>query len=265
MSTALAVLRRDAKLALSYPLTFWLPWISIAISVTAFSFVSKLVAPSQTLGVHGKTATYFTYVIVNMAFTVLLSSALQSFANTVRRDQLAGTLESILVSAATVPTIAVSSGLWSLTISALQVVLYLGLGWLFGLDLRHMNLPALCVFLSLGVACMASLGLIAAAVVIAYKQAPPSGFLVGGAASMLAGVLFPVTLLPEPLRVMSWFLPLTHALAGMRGAMSGAGLADLAGDAVWLAVVTAILLPVALLTLRWLIERAREDGTLAFY
>lgn len=265
MSAVLAVVRRDAKLALSYPLSFWLPWLSIVISVTGFSYVSKLVTPSQTLGIHGKTATYFTYVIVNLAFTVLLSNALQSFASMVRRDQLTGTLEQILVSATTVPVIAFSSGLWSLTLSALQVLEYLGLGWLFGLDLAGMNLPALCLFLCLGVACMASLGLIAAAVVITYKQVPPSGFLVGGAASMLAGVLFPVALLPEPLRIISWCLPLTHALAGLRGATSGADLGALAVDAIWLAAATVILIPVALLSLRWLVERARRDGTLAFY
>jgi ABC-2 type transport system permease protein len=265
MSAALAVVRRDATLALSYPLSFWMPWISIVISVTGFAYVSKLVTPSQTLGSHGKTATYFTYVIVNLAFTVLLSNALQSFANMIRRDQLTGTLESILVSATPVHVIAFSSGLWSLAMSALQVLFYLGLGSMFGLDIPRANVLALCLFLCLSVGCMASLGLMASAVVIAYKQAPPSGMFAGSAASLLAGVLFPVALLPEPLRVVSWFLPLTHALAGIRGAMSGSNLPELAGDAVWLAAATAILIPVALLLLRRLIERAKQDGTLAFY
>ena len=265
MSVALAVFRRDAKLALSYPMNFAMPWLSIVVSVTSFSYVSKLVAPSQLLGVQGKTATYFAYVIVNVAYTVLLATALQSFANVVRRDQLTGTLESILVSPATLPVVAIASGVWPLTLSALQVLLYLCLGWVFGLDLAQMNVPTLCAFLVLGVTCMGSLGLIAAAVVVAYKQAPPSGLLVGGAASLLAGVMFPVTLLPEPLRIVSWFFPLTHALAGMRGAMSGLRLTDLVGDAVWLALATAILLPVALVLLHLLVERAKQDGTLAFY
>jgi ABC-2 type transport system permease protein len=242
-----------------------MPWVSIVVTVAGFAFVSKLVTPSRALGTNGKTADYFTYVIVNLAFTVLLSGALQSFASMIRRDQLTGTLESILVSATPVQVIAVTSGLWTLTMSVLQVLFYLGLGTFFGLDLPHTNLGALTLFLALSVACMASLGLIASAVVIAYKQAPPSGMLVGGAASLLAGVLFPVTLLPLPLRVVSWFLPLTHALAGIRGAMSGAALVDLAGDAIWLAGATAALIPLALLLLRVLIERAKRDGSLAFY
>jgi ABC-2 type transport system permease protein len=265
MNAALAVVRRDAIVAMSYPLSFWMPWVSIVISVVGFAYVSKLVTPSQTLGVHGNTATYFTYVIVNVAFTVLLSGALQSSANVIRRDQLTGTLESILVSATPVHVIAYSSGLWSLAISVLQLLFYLGLGSIFGLELPRANVVALCVFLCLSVTSMMSLGLMASAVVIACKQAPPSGMLVGSAASLLAGVLFPVALLPEPLRIVSWFLPLTHALAGIRGAMSGSNLAELAGDAVWLAVATAILIPVALLLLRCLIEHAKQDATLAFY
>jgi ABC-2 type transport system permease protein len=265
MSAVFAVLRRDAIVAFSYPLGFWMPWISIAVSVASFAYVSKLVAPSQALGTHGKTATYFSYVIVNLAYTVLLSSALQSFANMIRRDQLTGTLESILVSATPIHVVALSSGLWSLAISALQAAYYLGLGAVFGLDLPRANVPALLVFLGLSVACMAALGLMASAVVIAYKQAPPSGMLVGGAASLLAGVLFPVTLLPAPLRVVAWFLPLTHALAGIRGAMNGGTLVELAGDAVWLVAATALLLPLALLLLRSLLERAKQAGSLAYY
>ncbi len=244
---------------------FWLPWVSIFVSVFGFYYVSKLVAPSAILGDHGKVTSYFTYVIVNVSFTVLLSSALQSFAGIVRRDQMAGTLEPILVSSAGVPVVILSSGLWSLLISCLQVVLYLVLAAWYGVDFRYVNLPALATFLALGLACMASLGVMAAAAVIAYKQTPPSGFLVGSAASLLAGVMFPVALLPPALQLLSWCLPLTHALAGMRRALSGTGLGDLAGDALWLAAATAILIPLSFLMLTRSIARAKRDGTLAYY
>ena len=265
MSTMLAFFRRDAKLAFSYPLSFWLPWISIVITVAGFHFVSQLVAPSATLGVHGRVSSYFSYVIVNLAFTALLSSALMSFAAIVRRDQVAGTLEPILVSAPNVSLVIVSSGFWSLTISGLQVVLYVVTASLFGLRLGSANIFSIAVFAVLGIACMGALGLIAAAAVIAYKQSPPSNFLVGGAASMLAGVLFPTALLPFPLQIVSWFLPLTHALAGMRGGVAGVGLGALVPDALWLVGAIAILTPLSLLMLTRAIDHAQRDGTLAYY
>ncbi|GAC1408437.1 MAG: hypothetical protein NVSMB64_16680 [Candidatus Velthaea sp.] len=261
----LAFFFRDAKIALSYPMSFWLPWVSIVIGVAGFQFVSQLVTPSATLGVHGRVSSYFAYVVVNVTFTVLLSSALQSFAGIVRRDQLAGTLEPILVAAPSVPLVIVSSGFWSLTIGGLQAVLYVVTASLFGLRLEAANALSIAVFVLLGMACMGALGLIAAAAVIAYKQPPPSNFLIGGAASMLAGVLFPTSLLPWPLQMVSWCLPLTHALAGMRGAVAGVGLRALAPDALWLAGATAILVPMSLFMLTRAIDHAQRDGTLAYY
>lgn len=265
MNTLLGFFRRDAKIALSYPMSFWLPWISIVISVAGFHFVSELVTPSAKLGVHGRVSSYFTYVIVNVTFTVLLSSALQSFAGIVRRDQVAGTIEPILVAAPSVPLVIVASGCWSLTISALQAGLYIVTAYLFGLSLGQADTLTIAVFAVLGMACMAALGLIAAAAVIAYKQAPPSNFLVGGAASMLAGVLFPAALLPWPLQIVSWCLPLTHALAGMRGGVAGASLVALAPDALWLVGATVILVPLSLMMLTHAIDRAQRNGTLAYY
>lgn len=265
MTTALAFFRRDARIALSYPLGFWLPWISIVISVVGFHFVSQLVTPSAALGEHGQVSSYFPYVIVNVTFSVLLSSALQAFASIVRRDQITGTLEPILAVAPGVSGVIAASGIWTLTISALQVALYLVTASLLGLRLGGANLLCVVTFSVLGTACMATLGLIAAAAVIAFKQAPPSNFLIGGAASMLAGVLFPTTLLPWPLQIVAWCLPLTHALAGMRAGVAGLGVSAVAGDAAWLAVATLLLIPIAIFMLTAAIERAQRDGTLAYY
>jgi ABC-type polysaccharide/polyol phosphate export permease len=265
MNTILAFVRRDAKIALSYQLSFWLPWLSIIVSVAGFNFVSKLVTPSPALGVHGRVSTYFTYVIVNVTFTVLLSSALQSFAGIIRRDQLAGTLEPILVTAPDIPLVMIASGVWSLTIAGLQVAVYVASAFAFGLQLDKVNVLSIVVFAILGIACMGAIGLIAAALVIAYKQPPPANVLVGGAASMLAGVLFPTSLLPWPLQIVSWCLPLTHALAGMRGGIAGIGLGALASDAWWLCGATVLLVPLALFVIGRAIDHARRDGTLAYY
>jgi ABC-type multidrug transport system permease subunit len=264
LNTALAFFRRDAKIALSYPLGFWLSWISIVISVAGFHFVSQLVTPSAKLGTHGHVSSYFTYVIVNVTFTVLLSSSLQCFADIIRRDQVSGTLEPLLVAAPHIPRVIVASGCWSLFISGLQVMLYVLTASFFGLRLGETNIVTILVFALLGVGCMSALGLMTAAAVIAYKQQPPSNFLIGGAAAMLAGMLFPTTLLPWPLQIVSWCLPLTHALAGMRGGIAGLGLHALA-DALWLAAATAVCAPLSLFMLTRALDQAKRHGTLAYY
>ena len=58
---------------------------------------------------------------------------------------------------------------------------------------------------------------------------------------MLAVMLSPTSLLPWPLQIVSWCLPLTDALAGVRGGVSGLGLNALEPDAIGLAVTTSTL------------------------
>jgi len=238
----------------------------LLVRVTCFYFVSKLRAPSRALGFGGHPSSYFTYVIINVAFMTLQANAIQSFGMTLRRDQFTDMIEPIFATPTSVGLFAFASGLWKLAVSLAQVTTYLALAsLLFGLSLKDTNVVTLLTFVVLSVACMSSIGVIAAGFVIYSKQEPPSNFLVGGAASLLGGVIFPVALLPQPLRIVSWLLPITHALNGIRAAVHGASFSQVADDALWLAIATAVLVPLALFSFNWIIDRARTDGTLAQY
>ena len=265
MHKIVAIMARDARLSLSYPFSFFMQFASVFITVAGFYYMAVLVKPSASLGMQGRTLDYFTYVVVNLAFMLILSTSLQAFSATLRRDQVAGTLEAIFVTPTGVWLIALASGAWPLLIGAAQAIAYFVFAFFFGLRLQAVNVQTLGLFLVLGLACMASLGIMGAAIVIRFKQQPPSSFLVGSAAALLTGVLFPVSLLPAPLQVLSWLLPMTHALTGFRGALTGVGPDALAGDLIWLAVAGAILLPVSLYCFSWALETAKRDGTLAYH
>ena len=266
MNKIWAIIRRDALFDFAYPLPFALQFIGIIVGVSAFHFVSRLVPASRLLGMHGHKSTYFAYAVINVAFMVLQTNAIQAFAKTLRRDQMLLVIEPIFVTPTPVELVVFGAGLWKVLLSAVQVVVYLGTAaLLYHLNLHGTNITTLAIFTLLSLVCMSAIGIIGAGIVIYSKQEPPSNFLVGGAASMLAGVLFPVALLPAPLRVISWLLPITHALAGMRAAVAGAQITQVAGEAIWLTVATAVLVPVALFAFSRMIDRARADGTLASY
>ncbi len=261
-----AIFARDMRLAFSYPMSLFLPFVSIAVSVVGFFYISKLVLPSAHLGVQGRSSSYFTYVIINLAFMLLQTSALGAFSESLRRDQTIGTLEPILASPTSPALLAVSFALWPLMMSTLQMIAYFAVAALFfGFDLRHIDIPALLMFLVLGVVCMSCLGIIGAGIVLRYKQSPPSSLLVGSAATLLTGVLFPVALLPLPLRIVSWLFPLTHSLTGMRGAILGVSLSHMKSDVLWLSVAIAVIAPFSLAFFAWALRSGQRDGTLAYY
>lgn len=265
MTRVYAFVERDLRLALSTPLGLVMPFFSILVTVAGFAFLSRLIDRHAALDTPGTHVDYFTYVVVNLAFMLLFNQALQAVSNAVRRDQVAGTLEPIVASTAPLPILMVGSTLWPMLFTTLQVAAYLGCAAFFGLRLGHIDTLAFAVFTVGASLCMAALGMFGAALVIGFRQTPPSALLVGSSAALLTGVLFPVSLLPWPLQMVSWLLPLTHALRGVRASLLGAPLASVASDALWLAVATAILVPLGLVSLRLALTRAKIEGTLSSY
>jgi ABC-2 type transport system permease protein len=264
MAEALAFIHRDMLIARRYPSTLFMPFFSAIVSVATFAYMSRLVSHSA-LEQGGRTVPYLTYVVINLAFMLLLSTALNSLSTNIRRDQLTGTLQAMFATGARNSTIALGSMLWPLAFGILQAMFYFVVGVAFGMRVHGSNLPMLILFAVLGTAYMGMLGVMAAAVVIQFKQSPPSSLLVGSGAALLAGVLFPVKLLPLPLQIISWLLPMTHALNGFRGAVLGLPAQAVWPDALWLALATAVLTPIALLWFTRAVEVAKFDGTLASY
>lgn len=261
---AAAIFLRDARLAISYPMSFWLGWVSIAGQVVAFYFVSKLIGPSKSFG-FGHATSYFNYVIVNLAFVEFQTVAIQSFQRAIRSDQMLGTLEAVLATPTSLPLIVLSSGLWAFTLTVLEVTVYLAIGSLLGLDLSHTNLATALTFLLLTVMCMSPVGVLSAASIMTFKQMGPTNWVASGLAMLLGGVLFPVSKLPVFLQAISWMLPITHALNGIRGAVGGASVAALAPDALWMIACTIVLLPISLVAFATAVRRAKLDGTLGHY
>ena len=262
---SLAMFKRDAMLEVSYDVSFWIRWLSIAGSVLAFYFISKLIPPSPRYGFGGHVATYFDFIVVSLAFVRFQATAIQCFQNAIRTDQMAGTLEVLIATPTSLPTIILSTGLWAFTLTFLQVFVTLAIGLLLGVDLSHVNFTSTFVFVLLTIACMSPIGVMSAAGIMTFKQAGPTGFVMGSAANLLGGALFPVSMLPLYLQYVSWLLPITHSLNGIRAAIHGAALSQLVPDALWLIVAAAILLPISLWSFGRAVQRAKIDGTLGQY
>jgi ABC-2 type transport system permease protein len=260
-----AIFMRDARIALAYPVNFWGQWLSIVGQVVTFYFISRLVGSSSAYGIAGHPATYFDYVAINLAFVRFQNVAIHSFQQAMRGAQMIGTLEVLMATPTGLPLLILSSGLWAFTLTLLQIAFFLSIALGLGLHLNHANIVSAAVFLALTMLAMSPIGVLSAASIMTFKQEAPTSMLFGGAGALLGGVLFPVDRLPHWLQLISWLLPITHSLNGIRGAVAGASVADLRPDAIWLAVVTVILGPISLYAFGRAVRRAKVDGTLGDY
>jgi ABC-2 type transport system permease protein len=257
--------KRDAALALSYDWEFWSTWLGLVIQVLSFYFISRLIAPSPKYGFGDQAAGYFQFVAINLAFVRFQSTAVVCFQTAIRDDQLAGTMEAIMATPTSLPIIVLSRGLWAFALTLMQVAIFLLMAVALGLTLTHVNVLSAAIFTLLTIACMSPVGVMAAATIMIFKRGAASSFIMGGLTQLFGGVYFPVSTLPHILQYVSWALPITHALNGIRGAVHGASIVQLAPDAIWLAIAAIVLLPISLWSFARAVQRAKIDGTLGLY
>jgi ABC-2 type transport system permease protein len=110
------------------------------------------------------------------------------------------------------------------------------------------------------------IGILSASFTMVFKQGDPVNFLFGSVSSLLGGVLYPITVLPDWLRPVSYLIPLTYSLSAMRRAiLLGEPLAALAADVLPLIFFGVVLLPLSFVAFRYSVKRAKIEGSLTQY
>jgi ABC-2 type transport system permease protein len=265
---AQAFIKRDMLLEISYRFSFFLQVFQIFLTVVVFHFVARLLGGetvSKYLAPYG--GNYFSFAIIDIAFFGYYSVGFSSFSRNLRQAQTTGTLEAMLTSPSGISTIVICSSLWSFIMATLRVMVYLVLGALF-IKPGIVQGNYLCAFLilALTVISASSLGILSASFIIVLKRGDPVNWLFNSLSTLLGGVYFPISVLPEWMQLFSHLLPTTYALRAMRLALlQGAPVKALAPDIVALGVFSVSLLPMSLLAFRYAVRRARIDGSLTHY
>jgi len=261
-----AMFARDAQTEASYPLALLLQFVGIFFSVFVFYFLSQLVGDSAAGQINTRGGEYFPFVLVGIAFSGYFGVGLNSFAGALRTAQTTGTMEALLMTPTRLSTIIVGSATYSYLFTTLRVGIYLALGIALGVRFDVANWAAAGVSLLLAIVAFASIGIMAAGFIMVFKRGNPVTWLVANLASLLGGVYYPVSILPDWLQPLARLLPITYALEAMRGALlDGAGWVELALNMLILAAFCLLLFPLSLVVFRFAVHKARVNGSLTHY
>lgn len=262
-----AFLRRDAAIWASYPLARLLDVLAIFFSCATFYFLSRLLGSTHLPALDAYGGDYFAFVLIGIAFSTYQGIGLTSMSHSLRTEQYLGTLEAALSTPITMPRFVIGSILWDFLYATIETLLYLAIGMaFFGFSVKESGwLPALLILLASMLA-FSSLGALSAAFILRFKQGDPIAWFLGTLSELLGGVYFPLVVLPAWLQEVSWFIPMTHALEGLRlSLLQGAELSQVFGHFLWLLAFSAALLPLSLLALRWAFRQSQKEGSLAHY
>jgi ABC-2 type transport system permease protein len=257
-----AFIRVDALEDRRHPLHVVLLVVARLVPVGIHRFVADLVGATTSPAIGSD---YFTFGVVGLAMATLIDGALRACGARLQEVQDRGVLEGLLVEPVRWSMIPVSLTAWPAVVHLGAAGGVLTVGAMLGADLRLAGVPVLLLAAGLAVVAASALGTLAGAVLVLAKRADPAVRLYSLGATLIAGTVFPVTLLPKPLQVIGELIPHTHAIHAARQALmtgpptSAPGLWPSLG---WLAVFDLILLPVAAAVFVGALRVARRAGLL---
>jgi ABC-2 type transport system permease protein len=263
----LAFVRKDFIAASSYKLSFIMQLLNIILSVAVFFFMAKLFGSAIIPHLKPYGGDYFSFVLIGVAFSDYLGIALGSMAGTIRGGQVMGTLEALLVTQTEIPTIVISSSLYSFIWTSIRVIAYLAVGaWGFNMNIQSANYGGALLILLLTIIAFSSMGIISASFIMVLKRGDPISWVFTNLSWLLGGLYYPISVLPEWLQKLSYLLPITYALEGMRLALlKGYSIAQLSNTILALLIFSAIMLPISILCFKYAVKRAKIDGSLTQY
>lgn len=262
-----AFVRREMSALGGYRIAFLLRLLGFVMAVASLLFLSRFVGSAANPHMAAYHGNYLGFAVIGLLAAEFQHVGVSVLAQRIRTAQVMGTLEAEVATPAPPWMVLGAPPLYEFGVSALRSAGYLlGAKLLLGLELPRVSWTSLLAGVPLIIGAFTGLGLLAAATTMLVRRMNPVSAVIGSLSFFLSGVMYPVTVLPPWLRQAGMLLPLTHALAVLRGALLvGAPPTDLAGSLTALLVFTGVLGPIGVALFAYALRRARMDGSLSHY
>ena len=260
---AFGVFKRDALTFASYRLAFATQALSLFVSLTLFYYISRLVQFES----FASADAYYAFVVVGLVTLQIANSTVDQPPQGLRGELVAGSFARVLGSPCGPLRGVFAARLFPVVAARAMGALMLGFAAVaFGLELQWETAPLAVPVAALAALAFAPLGLGLVAVATVVKQTAAGATWVVAGLSVLAGMYFPVSVLPDWIEWTSEVQPLTPAVDLMRNVLVGTEMPDPA----WLAALklagfAVVFMPFAAWLLAHALRVARRRGTILEY
>ena len=257
-----------AKIRFSYKLWLFFDFLRTIIMVVTYYFFSFIVTPRHLIA-SGYTSDYFVFAAIGLALGAFTSLSLRGFAITVFFEQITGTIECAFVTPSGILPILIGDILFYILYASTHCVLVLGILVMMGKITFTVWTILSVILLVLGLFLgNLPLGIISAALILKYKQGDPISLILTWLNYFLSGVFYPISLIPESIRMLSYVFPLTWTLHGIRLAIMYQLPPWHSDVIITLGISFAYALigiPLTYMFFMWIFNKVRKEGTLVHY
>jgi ABC-2 type transport system permease protein len=260
-----AFVRRDVLLALSHRKPFVRDVVLLGAQLVVFWFIGRLVDPATLPDYGDGPASYAEFAAIGIVLSLAVGRVLARVASAIRREQLRGTLGTLLATPSALRTVQLGSVVAELLWLPLRMGVFLAVAGLgLGLDFDITGAPQVAVLLVALLPFVWGLGLLSAAAILAFRGGVLTTGSVVAVLGIASGAYFPLSLLPGWLESVGRLNPLARGLEGMREALLGGGGWGAVGpDLLALLPASAALLLVGAGAFSLAVVRERRTGMLS--
>ena len=261
-----AFLRRDFLIAASYRLSFAAEFTNVIVGVLMFSLVGRMVDVNVLPRYGGVRPSYMEYVATGLVLGAFLQIGIGRVTQAIEQEQTRGTLESLLMTPTTTPTIlagCITYDLAYVPIRTVFMLLVIAAG--FGLHYHASGIPAAALFLLFFIPFVWGIGMICAAMRLTFRRGAGVFTAFITLFTIGSGAYVPVSLLPHPAATLAPFNPVGVASHGMRESLLAGGWTAIDIKLLTLPLLSAVALAAGVIALRLALRRERKLGTLGVY
>jgi ABC-2 type transport system permease protein len=266
MRAILSLIRASWLVASSYRLGMIFSIVGLVLTVIPTYFVANALQPVLANAIQNEGKQYFSFVMIGAIAATFLPIAIHGLPSAIASGLNSGTLESIWGTPATIPQAMVGLTGYGFLWNGIRALLTITAASLLGARIDWSHAPAAALILALTILSYVPFGLIAAAMVLAFRTTGPIPQAILVVSTLFGGVYFPTHVIPSWLERVSAFVPLSYGLRALRRVfLEGLPLTAVWGDLLMLLAMNIVLLSLGVLVFNRAFHYARRAGTLGQY
>ena len=266
MRSALALVRASWLSARTYRLRLLLSIASLLISVVPLYFIAGALQPVMADKIADQGGEFFAFLMIGTIAFMMLAPAVNAMPGAIGSGINTGVLEALLGTRARLPALLAGMTAFDMAWTALRALIMLAGAWLLGAVILWSQMGSALLILLLIVLAYLPFGLMASAMVIAFRTAGPLSKAVLALSGLLGGVYYPTEVIPSWIEQVSGFIPLAYGLRALRATLlEGVPLGGVLPDLGVLCLFIAVLHTIGWFALHRALQYARRAGTLSHY
>lgn len=266
MRKVLALVRASWLAAASYRVGMAMSLASLLLTIVPLYFVANALQPVMAESIRTEGSQYFAFALVGLISIYFISTAVTSLPAALGSGIMNGTLEALLSTPTSLPTLFAGLTGYSFLWSTLKAIIALTMGWALGAQIAWDHALMAAIILLLIIFAHIPVGILSAALFLAFRTAGPLPQGVLTLSVLLGGVYYPTHVIPSWLESVSGLMPLTYGLRALRRVLlEGMSLPAVATDLAVLTAFAVVLFAGSSLIFAFALNYARRTGSLAQY